>query len=45
MSATPAGTFREESGRLAGDLEHRRRIASAMGKYETARGPRQGAFL
>ena len=45
MSATPAGTFREESARLAGDLEHRRRIAAAMGKYETARGPRQGAFL
>ena len=45
MSATPAGTFREESARLAGDLEHRRRIAAAMGTYETARGPRQGAFL
>lgn len=44
MSTLPLQQFKQDAARLTADLVHRQRLQVAMGKYYTARAPRQAAF-
>lgn len=43
-ASKPSAQFRGDSGRLSGDLRHRRLVQTAMGKYEAVRRGTQGQF-
>lgn len=40
----PLAQFKRDAARLSADLVHRQRLQTAMGKYVSARSPRQAAF-